>query len=58
MSKCTHDLTERETACADGMCPQCLASDNEALRDVIADMRRYMLKDARERNRAMANDTI
>lgn len=23
---CTHDLAERETACADGMCPICLAA--------------------------------
>lgn len=22
---CPHDLAERETACADGMCPKCLA---------------------------------
>ena len=26
MSDCTHDLAERETACADGMCPLCLAA--------------------------------
>jgi len=25
MTDCTHDLAERETACADGMCPLCLA---------------------------------
>ena len=24
---CPHDLAERETACADGMCPLCLAAD-------------------------------
>jgi hypothetical protein len=28
---CPHDLLERETACADGMCPLCLAADNERL---------------------------
>ena len=49
MSECTHDLAERETACADGMCPQCLASDNESLRDILSYMRLTMLNDARER---------
>jgi len=24
--KCNHDLSERETACADGMCPICLST--------------------------------
>ena len=24
MSDCTHDLVDRETACADGLCPLCL----------------------------------
>ena len=47
MSECTHDLAERETACADGMCPQCLASDNESLRDTISYMRLTMLNSAR-----------
>ena len=50
MSECTHDLAERETACADGMCPQCLAVDNKSLRDTISYMRLTMLNDARERN--------
>jgi hypothetical protein len=27
MTDCTHDLAERETACADGMCPLCIAKD-------------------------------
>ena len=27
---CEHDLAERETACADGMCPVCLADALEA----------------------------
>lgn len=30
---CTHSLSEREVACADGMCPFCLAVErNEAVR--------------------------
>ncbi len=50
MSECKHDLAERETACADGMCPKCLASDNESLRETISYMRFTMLNDARARN--------
>ncbi len=30
---CEHDLSDRETACADGMCPLCLAAENAALRE-------------------------
>ncbi len=41
---CTHELGERETACADGMCPLCLAADNTELRDVIKDMRRTKIE--------------
>jgi hypothetical protein len=29
---CTHDLAERETACADGMCPLCLRQEVERLK--------------------------
>ncbi len=29
--RCTHDLSERETACADGMCPICLGEAMTAL---------------------------
>ena len=29
MSDCTHDLSERETAVADGYCPMCLVSTIE-----------------------------
>ena len=57
MSECTHDLAERETACADGMCPQCLADDNKALfdrneelKDIVSYMRLTMLNAAKERN--------
>lgn len=32
---CEHDLSDRETACADGMCPLCLAAENAALRHAI-----------------------
>jgi len=37
MKKCTHDLAERETACADGMCPICLSKFIEKQRAVIKD---------------------
>ena len=47
---CDHDLAERETACADGMCPVCLAKDNEELRSTISYMRLTMLNAAKERN--------
>jgi hypothetical protein len=33
--QCTHDLPERETACADGMCPYCSAADVRRLRDAL-----------------------
>ena len=35
MSDCTHDLTEREVACADGMCPMCLAAECDVLRALV-----------------------
>ena len=28
---CTHDIIEKDNACADGMCPICLAAENERL---------------------------
>lgn len=31
--KCEHDLAEKETACADGMCPVCLAAEVERLKN-------------------------
>ena len=31
MSDCTHDLSERETAVADGYCPMCLVETIEQL---------------------------
>ena len=35
MSDCTHELHERETASADGMCPICLASERGALAERV-----------------------
>jgi hypothetical protein len=32
MTECIHDLTEKETACNDGLCPICLQQDNEKLK--------------------------
>jgi hypothetical protein len=36
---CPHDLAERETAVADGMCPLCLAAENERAKQEIEEMR-------------------
>lgn len=35
MNICSHDLANRETACADGMCPLCLAIELDKLREEI-----------------------
>jgi ATP adenylyltransferase/5',5'''-P-1,P-4-tetraphosphate phosphorylase II len=51
MKKCTHDLAERETACADGLCPICLQELCNQQRLLFADwekasdarMRKYKL---------------
>ena len=32
---CPHDLSERETACVDGLCPLCLAAQVRAMREHI-----------------------
>lgn len=40
MSKCKHSLAEQETACADGMCPLCLAKDIIKFNDKCVEMRR------------------
>lgn len=32
---CTHELGEREAACADGYCPICLAEKNTMLSDTL-----------------------
>lgn len=32
---CSHDLAKRETACADGMCPICLADQVEQLKSTV-----------------------
>lgn len=31
-----HDLAERETTCADGMCPLCMATEIERLKETIS----------------------
>lgn len=36
---CTHELWDMETACADGMCPLCLAADLARVRAVVAQHR-------------------
>jgi hypothetical protein len=37
---CTHDIIEKDNACADGMCPICLAADNDLLRAAIEMLRK------------------
>lgn len=37
MSTCNHELYEREVACADSMCPLCLAAEVESLRSRLAE---------------------
>lgn len=34
---CQHELYEREVACADGMCPQCLRAEVERLRGLLTE---------------------
>lgn len=36
MTACIHTLSDRETAVADGMCPDCLAADNARLRELLS----------------------
>jgi hypothetical protein len=36
---CTHDIIAKDNACADGMCPICLAIENKHLHKELADMR-------------------
>lgn len=35
---CVHDLAEKETACADGYCPICLAEDNDGMPQKLLDV--------------------
>ena len=48
MNNCTHDLSERETACADGMCPLCLA-------DRIAELERQLARRTQKLNDELGN---
>ena len=36
MTTCTHDLATKETACADGMCPLCLAAELAEMKKDLA----------------------
>ena len=40
--KCDHDLAERETACADGMCPECLHMELICTRGLALAMYRFV----------------
>lgn len=42
---CTHELYEREAACADGLCPICMAVTLARLRDGLADAARVAMSD-------------
>lgn len=35
VTRCPHDLAEQETACADGMCPLCLAAEIDLLTELL-----------------------
>lgn len=35
MGECKHDLADRETACADGMCPLCLGAEVARLKNLF-----------------------
>jgi len=34
-NNCIHEIWDKETACADGMCPICLAAENTKLREAL-----------------------
>ncbi len=51
-SKCKHSLAKQETACADGMCPLCLAKDIIKFNDKCVAMRRRLEAE----NRALHKD--
>lgn len=38
LGNCDHDLAERETACADGMCPECLHMELIYVRGMLLGM--------------------
>lgn len=40
--KCTHSLAKQETACADGLCPLCLAADIVRFNDKCVKIRRKL----------------
>lgn len=35
MIPCQHELSDKETMVADGMCPLCLANENRRLRELV-----------------------
>ena len=38
---CNHDLAEKETACADGMCPLCLSSNLQKLMKAVSQLEQH-----------------
>ena len=44
MSECTHDLAERETDVADGMCPKCLVKEIDRLK-AEAEAQKYLIQE-------------
>lgn len=52
--KCTHSLAEQETACADGLCPLCLATDIVRFNDKCVEMRRKLEVEAEQAANAYA----
>ena len=51
MTDCPHDLAERETACADGVCPLCLQQEVKRLGTAYDDLliEAALLKEALEK---------
>ena len=37
---CTHDIAEREAACADGMCPLCMVRKRVPLAELLAERKK------------------
>ena len=44
---CTHDLAEREAACADGMCPLCMVTKRVALAELLAERKKRQAAEKR-----------
>lgn len=55
MEACPHDLTERETACANGLCPICQGAALALLKEEITRLKGSQLGDAYKGKRRRAS---